>query len=89
MRFECDGQTYDTSGLTVFETDDRRTPFVYLSADGTTVFFASVDETGGVRICRACSGDVRRLAKRYKLDSIRQALPKRRRSTTGHASANA
>jgi hypothetical protein len=73
MVFECHGCSYDTAQLRQFETGDRWIPFVYLTPDGKTAFFAALDKAERMQIHLATNGDIRRLASRYKIDAIRQA----------------
>jgi len=73
MNFKYEGQVFDTATLHTFQTGDRWIPFVWMTSDEKAVFYATVDDDNALEIRRASNADIRRLAGRYKLDSLRKA----------------
>ena len=64
----------DTSGMTVFETGDRWIPSIFLSADRSRVLVRTLDAVGAARVVPASSGEIKRLARRYRLAELLEAL---------------
>jgi len=68
------GVELDTSGMTMFETGDRWIPSVFLSADRRRVLVRMLDAVGAAHVVPASSGEIKRLARRYRLPGLLDAL---------------
>jgi hypothetical protein len=74
MVFNCDGKTYDSQQMRVYETRDVARPMVYVTLDLECAFVVTMDRWKGVSVHRADEAEVKSLAAQFNIPDLLRAL---------------
>ena len=75
MVLVCNGRTYSTDDMRVFNTKDPAVPSLYLTRDGRCTFVIERDPGGALEAHRAGTAEIIALSRRYEIPALLGAFP--------------